>query len=76
MVGISVGTLYAAEQDGRLPPPEYRTDTAKKVRAGYTVNHINHMQRVLGTSPSKPENLPAAICGVLNLKGGSHKTTT
>lgn len=75
MAGISVELLYAAEQDGRLPKPEYRSDTAKKVRAGYTVNHINHIQNVFGTAPRKPEAEPPAICGFLNLKGGSTKTT-
>jgi chromosome partitioning protein len=76
LAGISVGLLYAAEQDGRLPEPEYRSDTARKVRAGYTINHINHMQRVFNTAPRKPEGSSAAIAGILNLKGGSQKTTT
>lgn len=76
LVGISHSLLYAAEQDGRLPPPEYRTDTAKKVRAGYTINHINKMREVFGTTPRKPEGTLAAIIGILNLKGGSQKTTT
>jgi len=76
MAGISTGLLYAAEHDGRLPELEFRIDTAKKVRAGYTINHINHMQNVFGTAPRKPEGAAAAVVGVLNLKGGSHKTTT
>jgi chromosome partitioning protein len=76
LAGISHSLLYAAEQDGRLPEPEYRIDTAKKVRAGYTMNHINHMRSVFNTAPRKPEGAPAAIVGILNLKGGSQKTTT
>ena len=76
MAGISTGLLYSAEQDGRLPEAEFRSDTAKKTRAGYTINHINHMQRVFNTAPCKPEGAAAAIVGVLNLKGGSQKTTT
>lgn len=75
LAGISHSLLYAAEQDGRLPEPEYRTDTAKKVRAGYTMNHINHIREVFDTAPRKPEGAQAAIIGVLNLKGGSQKTT-
>jgi chromosome partitioning protein len=51
MAGISTGLLYSAEQDGRLPEPEFRSDTAKKTRAGYTINHINHMQKVFNTAP-------------------------
>lgn len=76
LAGISHSLLYAAEQDGRLPKPEYRMDTAKKVRAGYTMNHINHIRKVFNTAPRKPEGAPAAVVGILNLKGGSQKTTT
>ncbi|MBQ4814046.1 AAA family ATPase [Pseudoalteromonas luteoviolacea] len=76
LAGISHSLLYAAEQDGRLPEPEYRNDTAKKVRAGYTINHINHMRKVFGTGPKKPDSASAAVIGILNLKGGSQKTTT
>lgn len=75
LAGISHSLLYAAEEDGRLPKPEYRTDTVKKVRSGYTMNHINHMREVFKTAPRKPEGENAAIIGVLNLKGGSQKTT-
>ena len=46
------------------------------MRAGYTINQINFMQEVFGTAPRKPEGADAAIVGVLNLKGGSQKTTT
>lgn len=73
LAGISHSLLYAAEQDGRLPEPEYRNDTAKKVRAGYTMNHINCIRRTFGTAPRKPEGSSAAVVGVLNLKGGSQK---
>lgn len=76
LAGISHSLLYAAEQDGRLPEPDYRQDTSRKIRAGYTMNHINHMRGVFDTAPRKPKGLPAAIVGVLNLKGGSQKTTT
>lgn len=76
LAGISHSLLYAAEQDGRLPEPEYRMDTAKKVRSGYTMNHINHIRQVFGTAPRKPEGAAAAVVGILNLKGGSQKTTT
>ena len=75
LAGISHSLLYAAEQDGRLPEPEYRLDTAKKVRSGYTMNHINHIRQVFGTAPKKPDGANAAIVGILNLKGGSQKTT-
>lgn len=76
MAGISHSLLYAAEQDGRLPEPEYRLDTAKKVRSGYTMNHINHIRQVFNTAPRKPKGASAAVVGILNLKGGSQKTTT
>lgn len=75
LAGISHTLLYQAEQDGRLPEPDYRIDKAKKVRAGYTMNQINHIRKVFGTAPKKPEGANAAIVGILNLKGGSQKTT-
>jgi chromosome partitioning protein len=75
LAGISHSLLYTAEEDGRLPKPEYRSDTARKVRAGYTMNHINHIREVFGTAPRKPEGVKAAVVGFLNLKGGSQKTT-
>lgn len=75
MAGISHTLLYAAEEDGRLPKPDYRKDTVKKVRAGYTMNQINNIRRVFGTAPGKPPKSKAAITGFLNLKGGSQKTT-
>ena len=76
MAGISHTLLYQAEKDGRLPPPDFRQDTKKSVRAGYTINQINHIRSVFETAPRKPTDLATAIVGVLNLKGGSHKTTT
>lgn len=76
LAGISHSLLYSAEDDGRLPKPEFRADTVKKVRSGYTMNQINHMREVFGKAPRKPEGVPAAVIGVLNLKGGSQKTTT
>ncbi len=75
MANISHSLLYAAEADGRLPKPDYRTDTVKKVRAGYTINQINKIRDVFKTAPRKPEGSDAAVIGVLNLKGGSQKTT-
>lgn len=75
MAGVSHSSIYAAEQDGRLPVPDYRTDTKHRKRAGYTINQINQIRRVFGTLPSRPEQTDAAIIGVLNLKGGSQKTT-
>lgn len=73
---ISHSLLYTAEKDGRLPKPEWRADTAKKVRSGYTMNHINRIRQVFDTTPKKPEGAYAAVIGVLNLKGGSRKTTS
>jgi chromosome partitioning protein len=75
MAGISHSSIYTAEQDGRLPQPDYRTDTKQRKRAGYTINQINQIRNVFGTLPSRPEETDAAIIGILNLKGGSQKTT-
>lgn len=75
MAGVSHSLIYAAEKDGRLPQPDFRTDTKNTTRAGYTINQINHIRKVFGTAPRKPNKAEAAIIGVLNLKGGSQKTT-
>lgn len=75
MADISHGSIYAAEKDGRLPPPVMRNDTKKSTRAGYTINDINHIREVFGTAPRKPPKNRAAIVGILNLKGGCQKTT-
>ena len=75
LAGVSHTAIYAAEKAGRLPEPERRHDTKKLIRA-YTIDDINHIREVLGTPPKKPDGCDAAIVGVLNLKGGSRKTTT
>lgn len=78
LAGISTTALYAAEEDGTLPLPDLKANATRKVRAGYTINQINHIRKVFNRSPSPklPEGSFAAIVGVLNLKGGSQKTTT
>lgn len=75
MANVSHSSIYTAEQDGRLPEPDYRTDTKRRKRAGYTINQISAIRKVFNTLPSRPEGTDAAIIGVLNLKGGSQKTT-
>ena len=75
MANVSHSLIYNAEKDGRLPHPVMRKDTKKATRAGYTINDINHIREVFGTAPRKPPKSRAAIIGMLNLKGGSQKTT-
>jgi len=76
MIGVSSKTIYAAEEDGRLHTPDFRSDTLNKTRLGYTINQINHMRAVFKTLPTRPPGTRGIISGMLNQKGGSTKTTS
>lgn len=76
MIGVDPKVLTRAEQDSLLPPPDYRQDTPNKMRAGYTINQINHIREYFGTAPRKPASMPCPVIGFMNFKGGSTKTTT
>ncbi len=76
MVGVDSKTLVQAERDALLPAPDYRQDTPNKMRAGYTINQINHIREHFGTAPRKPESMPCPVVGFMNFKGGSTKTTS
>lgn len=76
LTGVSYSAISAAEESGRLPPPDMRTDTKKEVRAGYTVNQLNVIRRVFGRVPTRPRSDHPPIIGIANLKGGAGKTTT
>lgn len=75
MVGVSHPTIYQAEEDGRLPKPDIRNNTARQIRAGYTIAQVNEMRRVFGTLPRRPADKMPPVVGFLNLKGGAWKTT-
>lgn len=75
MIGVSHKAIYAAEEKGELPAPDYRQDTKNKQRSGYTINQINVMREYFGRSPRKPDDALASIIGFLNLKGGCTKTS-
>ena len=62
------------EPSPRIAPPEYREESKKKIRKGYTINQINHIRKILDKAPNPIS--PPPIIGILNLKGGSQKTTT
>lgn len=75
MFDISRQTIYKAEKDGRLPPPDMKMSTDKRqIRAGFTLEQVCNMRRVFGKMPPK---LPrSVVVGMLNQKGGAQKTTT
>jgi chromosome partitioning protein len=75
MVGVSRHIISAAEAKGELPPPDYRVDTTRRIRAGYTINQVNDMRAYFGTLPKVDESLKSAIVAFLNLKGGCQKST-
>ncbi len=73
ILNCSPARIRAAEEDGRLPPPQ-TTETNR--RAGYTVDELWNMRQVLGLMPSRPERSEAAIIAMQNFKGGVGKSTT
>ncbi|EIF42841.1 cobyrinic acid a,c-diamide synthase [gamma proteobacterium BDW918] len=75
MIGVSRHIISTAEAKGELPEPDYRIDTTRRIRAGYTINQINDMRAHFGTLPQLPESIKASIVAFLNLKGGCQKST-
>jgi chromosome partitioning protein len=77
MVGVTRTSIYKAESNGRLPEPDMITNAASRnVRAGYTLDQINSMREVFGTSPHKPNGTQAITISIPGGKGGSWKTAT
>lgn len=76
MVGVSRHIISSAEAAGDLPEPDYRKDTNRRIRAGYTINQINDMRIHFKTLPEVDEAIKSSIISFLNLKGGCQKTTT
>lgn len=77
LVGVSRQAIVKAENEGRLPKPDYK-DTAsnKPVRSGFTLQQINEMRHVFNTSPWRPNNLDPIILSIPGGKGGCWKTST
>tara|TARA_R110001592_G_scaffold316364_1_gene592785 strand:+ start:24276 stop:25625 length:1350 start_codon:yes stop_codon:yes gene_type:complete len=75
MVGVTRHIISTAEANGELPEPDFRVDTARKIRAGYTINQINDMRAHFNTLPEVEESIKSSVIAFLNLKGGAQKTT-
>lgn len=76
MVGVTTSAIYQAEKDGRLPEPDLRSDKGnRKIRSGYVIGQINEMRNLFGKLPWRRAGQKPVAVGVLNLKGGSWKTT-
>jgi len=72
MVGRTPEGIRKAESEGRLPAPE---TNEKNRRIGYTLDEINRMRTVFGTSPYRQPGDPALTLAVQNFKGGVGKST-
>jgi chromosome partitioning protein len=72
LLGCSTNRIRMAEEDGRLPVPAASENGR---RPGYDVAQLLHMREVLGASPSRGPDDPAAIIAVQNFKGGVGKST-
>ncbi len=75
-LGITPAAISNAEGAGRLPSPDMKLDSAGRPQhGGYTLAQILKMREVFGKEKHRPAESPAMTIGLLNLKGGSHKTT-
>ena len=72
LLGCSTNRIRMAEEDGRLPAPP-PSDNGR--RPGYDIAQLLHMREVLGASPRRRPEDPAAIIAVQNFKGGVGKST-
>ncbi|MDO8863259.1 AAA family ATPase [Haliea sp. E1-2-M8] len=74
LVGAKSNTIYMAEKEGRLPPPDLDPKTHR--RLGATLEQVLGMQEYFGTRPwRKPDEIPM-VMSFTNFKGGCWKTTT
>jgi chromosome partitioning protein len=72
LLGCSTNRIRMAEDDGRLPPAPAAENGR---RSGYDIEAVLNMRQVLGVSPARATDEPAAIVAVQNFKGGVGKST-
>lgn len=80
LVGVTPPTIRSAEEDGRLPQPDFKETPTKRGpqmrRLGYTIYQIAHMREVFGTNPGRAANDEPVVISINGHKGGSLKTST
>jgi chromosome partitioning protein len=74
LVGASLSTIYMAEKEGRLPPPDLDVNTHR--RLGATLEQILVMQEYFDTLPWRRDDEDPVVMSFTNFKGGCWKTTT
>lgn len=74
LVGASLSTIYMAEKEGRLPPPD--VDPSSHRRLGATLKQVMKMQHYFDTLPWRRDDEEAVVMSFTNFKGGCWKTTT
>ena len=74
LVGASLSTIYMAEKEGRLPPPDVDPKTHR--RLGATLEQVMGMQNYFDTLPWRRDDEEAVVMSFTNFKGGCWKTTT
>tara|TARA_A100001391_G_scaffold201871_2_gene189958 strand:- start:11313 stop:12512 length:1200 start_codon:yes stop_codon:yes gene_type:complete len=74
LVGASLSTIYMAEKEGRLPPPDVDPNTHR--RLGATLEQVIGMQTYFDTLPWRRDDEDAVVMSFTNFKGGCWKTTT
>ncbi len=77
MIGVSRQAIVKAEEEGRLPPPEYKdTNSPRPIRAGYTLIQIDAMRDYFQKQPYTIYDTNSIVVSVPGGKGGCWKTST
>lgn len=76
IVGVSTPTLRRAEEDGRIPAPQLKQDSAHRdIRDGWTYPQYLKILDAFGKRAARPADRRGIIMSFPNLKGGCWKTT-
>lgn len=76
LVGVTPQAIRDAEKAGRLPVPDMEKRGRVEQRIGYTIEQVNHMRDVFGTTPRHPDDETPVVIAVTAHKGGAYKTAT
>lgn len=76
LVGVTPQAIRDAEKSGRMPVPDMEKRGRVEQRIGYTIEQINYMRDVFGTTRRRPENADPVVLAVAAHKGGAYKTSS
>ncbi|AOO59988.1 plasmid-partitioning protein SopA (plasmid) [Raoultella ornithinolytica] len=76
LVGVTPQAIRDAEKSGRLPVPDMEKRGRVEQRIGYTIEQINYMRDVFGTTRRRPAGADPVVLAVAQHKGGAYKTSS